>query len=532
MTRLGDGARMGAAVLVAWTALTAPLTGVAHAETGDTGGSAVTAGSASARPAARVARPPRREARAVTPRAAAARTPSAPRPSDSPVPQRKSRPRALPAPAVRNPVEAMPVSWPAQLPAAAADTPVRTVTPRHAPRAVAAVAPAAVSPPPARAAAGAVRADRLTGSATRLDRLLQSALGLLARLPKGPVSDLLTGALLLVKRNLTPQPTTVAPHIGINMSTELADPAPTYRAVVAAIKAQGITSIRMYEIVPAALNQIQAQIPGAKVTVAVPNSSVEQLASDPDFATSVVDQLKPYGSMVTAVSVGNEVDAAPFDLATVTRAVKNMQGAIAAAKLPIATTVSFTMSLIQDSYPPSRSVLNTGLDGLLPLLRQLTDYVEIDIYPLMDIQDQPADIKLAYALGNPTSPPIYDNGVAYHSLFWAEYDAVRWALNKAGITIPLRVGETGWATNSVGGRSIYSNVTNARIYNQNVVDSMAGGSPKFGVKNVPFYFFELIDENQKTGGIFEPYWGWYAVTGLPGSVTLTQKYPLTLSLRV
>jgi hypothetical protein len=160
------------------------------------------------------------------------------------------------------------------------------------------------------------------------------------------------------------------------------------------------------------------------------------------------------------------------------------------------------------------------------LLGQLKDWVEIDPYPLIDLQSSPQYISLPYALGQPSSTPVVDNGVVYHSLFWAEYDGMRWALNKAGFTLPIYVGETGWATSSVGNQSPYSNVANAKIYNQNIADSILNvGSPKFGTKDFPFYLFEFSDENQKPGGLFEQYWGWYSV-GSAGE--LTQKYTLDL----
>ena len=321
------------------------------------------------------------------------------------------------------------------------------------------------------------------------------------------------------------------PSIGLDFSTTYASPAPSYQQAAQALSQSGITRLRMYDVIPDALSAIQASIPTARVTVAVPNGSVPRLVSDATYAASVLDSLAPYKSVVDTIVVGNEVDQAfGGDLSQVTAAVKNMQDAIVAQGLPIATTVSFTMGVVTGSYPPSNATLNTALPGLTDLLDQLTDHVEIDIYPLITMQETPV-IPLAYALGSATCTAssgcaVVDGDVTYNSLFWAQYDAVRWALNKANISLPLYVGETGWATNSVGGAYPNASVTNAAAYNQNLINSvLTTGSPKFGVSDFPVHLFEFIDESQKTGGIFEPYWGWQQYTG--GSIV--PKYSLNFS---
>ena len=350
----------------------------------------------------------------------------------------------------------------------------------------------------------------------------------LSDLTLNPVTEFIQGALLLLRRATAPA---VSPAIGLDFSTALADPAPGYTQSVGVVSGQGITRLRMYDIVPEALTAIQTQIPDARVSVAVPNGSVLQLATDPDYAATVVGALAPYASIVDAVVVGNEVDAAfGGELATVTAAVQNMQYALALAQLPVKTTVSFTMGVVTGSYPPSNATLNPALTGLTDLLGALKDYVEIDIYPLLTLQENPG-IPLSYALGSPTCRKsndcaVVDQGVVYHSLFWAEYDAVRWALNKAGVQLPLYVGETGWATDSSGGVFPNANVANARSYNQNMITSLlTTGSPKFNVSAFPTHLFEFIDENQKTGGIFEPYWGLNSYSG----TQITPKYTLNLS---
>ena len=346
--------------------------------------------------------------------------------------------------------------------------------------------------------------------------------------PITPIADLIQGALLLLRRTATPA---VSPAIGLDFSLTYADPAPGYDQSLAAIRDQGITRLRMYDIVPSALSAIQATIPDAKVSVAIPNGSVSQLAGDPGYAATVLTGLAPYTSIVDTIVVGNEVDNAfAGELGTVTTAVANMQRAIAAQGLPIATTVSFTMGIVTDSYPPSNAVLNPALNGLPQLLAQLTDYVEIDIYPLLTLQENPG-IPLSYALGSPTclksnNCAVVDQGVTYHSLFWAEYDAVRWALNKANVSLPLYVGETGWATDSSGGVFPDANVANAQSYNQNLINSvLMTGSPKFKDRAFPTNVFEFVDENQKAGGVFEKYWGWFGYTGTQPAA----KYSLDLT---
>lgn len=332
----------------------------------------------------------------------------------------------------------------------------------------------------------------------------------------------------ILRQTATPS---VSPSIGLDFSTTYANPAPGYGRSVDTVNGLGVTRLRMYDVIPEALTEIQAGIPNARVSVAIPNGSVSQLATDPAFATSVLGTITPYSSIVDTIVVGNEVDTAfSDDLAMVTNAVKNMQTAIADQQLTMATTVSFTMGIVTNSYPPSNATLNPALAGLTDLLGQLTDHVEIDIYPLITLNENPG-IPLAYALGSPTclksnNCAVVDQDVTYHSLFWAEYDAVRWALNKANVSLPLYVGETGWATNSVGGAFPAANVANAQDYNQNLVNSLLlTGSPKFKLRDFPVNIFEFVDENDKTGGIFEPYWGLYGFSGNQ----LTAKYSLDLT---
>ena len=356
-----------------------------------------------------------------------------------------------------------------------------------------------------------------TAISTTVRGVLNTSINWLAGLPGGPVIDFMQGALMLVRRLLFPVPSA----IGVDLSTTYASPAPSYQSAVGIINQLGISSIRMYSIDTNALSVIAAQIPNASVSVAIPNDQVSGLD-----AAAVVASLQPYSSIVKTIVVGNEVDSAfGGDLSPVTSAVQAMQAAISAAGLSTAVTVSFTMGLIANSYPPSNAILNPALNGLTALLGALTSSVEIDPYPLIDLNNDPVDISLAYALGQSSSAPVNDNGVIYHSLFWAEYDAVKWALQKAGVNLAVTVGETGWATSSTT-QSPYSTVANAQIYNQNIITSILGtGSPAFGSKNFPFYLFEFNDENLKTGGPFEPYWGWYSVSD---SGALTQKYPLSL----
>lgn len=346
-----------------------------------------------------------------------------------------------------------------------------------------------------------------------------------------PIADLVQGTLLLVRRWFDcPQP--VSSAIGVDFSLGLASDPPTYADAVKVLRAQGITSIRMYTIDKQALAAIKQLIPNANVTVEVSNQVVAQMASDPTYANTVLQTLQPYSSIVKTIVIGNEVDAVPPEefggLPTVTQAVINMQNAVAAQELPYTVTCSFTYSIIANSYPPSNSILNPNMPGLTDLLKQLKGYAELDIYPMLVLAAQPQDVPLDYALGqaaNPVVDPV--NGVSYNSLFWAQYDGAKWAFQKAGINIPIYVGETGWATNATPAAD-YATVKNAQTYNQNLINTLlTTGSPAFHVKDFPTYIFEFADEDLKPGGSTEKYFGWYAID----NGKLVQKYPLNLRPR-
>ncbi|WP_319433448.1 glycosyl hydrolase family 17 protein [Mycobacterium sp. RTGN5] len=343
-----------------------------------------------------------------------------------------------------------------------------------------------------------------------------------------PIAEFVQGTLLLVRRWFD-HPKPVSPSIGVDFSLGLASDPPTYTDAVKALRAQGITSIRMYTIDLQALAAIKQLIPNANVTVEVSNQVVAHMAADPTYANSVLETLQPYKSIVKTIVIGNEVDAVPPEefggLPTVTQAVINMQNAVAAYDLPYTVTCSFTYSIIANSYPPSASILNPNMPGLTELLKQLKGYAELDIYPMLVLAAQPQDVPLDYALGqaaNPVVDPV--NGVSYNSLFWAQYDGAKWAFQKAGINIPIYVGETGWATDATPSAD-YATVKNAQTYNQNLINTLlTTGSPAFHVKDFPTYLFEFSDEDLKPGGSTEKYFGWYAID----NGKLVQKYPLNL----
>ena len=493
MNRTGTrtSAAVAAACFAAGLSLAAPA--VAYADTPDTSSSAQPATSRNAQQAPAA---PRNASRSKSRPAATAKA-VAPRPA---------------AASVRSRAVALPVTAPTNEAAPEAPDPMVN---RQA-----AVVASVTAPAVAHTWTGPV-ATIAAAISTGIRGVLNTSINFLAALPGGPIVDFVQGALMLVRRLLFPVPSA----IGVNFSTALASPAPSYPSAVGIINQLGITSIRMYEIDTNALSVIKSTIPNPAVTVEIPNAQVTGL--DATAATAIVATLQPYTSIVKTIVVGNEVDVAfGGDLSPVTAAVQNMQAAITAARLSTPVTTSFTMGLIANSYPPSSAILNPNLSGLTTLLGALNNSVQVNFYPLIDLQGDPTNISLAYALGQSNSNPVNDNGVIYHSLFWAEYDAVQYALNNAGISKTITVGETGWATSSVGGVSPYSTTANAQIYNQNVITSILNtGSPAFGTKNFPFFLFELNDENRKTGGIFEPYWGWYSVDGNGG---LNQKYSLTL----
>uniref|UniRef100_A0A0A9FNM1 Glucan endo-1,3-beta-D-glucosidase n=1 Tax=Arundo donax TaxID=35708 RepID=A0A0A9FNM1_ARUDO len=73
--------------------------------------------------------------------------------------------------------------------------------------------------------------------------------------------------------------------------------------------------------------------------------------------------------------------------------------------------------------------------------------------------------------------------------------------NHGGSGVPLVVSETGWPS----GGGMEASPANARIYNQNLINHVKGGTPRHP-GTIETFLFSMFNENQKESGV-EQNWG-------------------------
>ncbi|XP_044980140.1 glucan endo-1,3-beta-glucosidase 7-like [Hordeum vulgare subsp. vulgare] len=339
-----------------------------------------------------------------------------------------------------------------------------------------------------------------------------------------PPPLLLLGFLLLV------QAPSAAPQtfIGINYG-DIADNLPPPASTARLLKSTTIGKVRLYRTDPAVVAAFAGT--GISLLLGAANGDIPSFASSPSAAAAWVAAHLPSSTSpaVNGISVGNEVlysgDATL--ISQLVPALQNIYDALPANSGIKVSTVN-AMDVLASSDPPSSGAfkpeLSAALDPLLAFLSKTGSPFLVNPYPYFAYQDDPRPDTLAFCLFQPNAGrPDAGSGLTYTSMFDAQVDAVRAALDAKGYKdVEVVVAETGWP-HSGGTDEAGASVENAHAFVSNLVSHLRSmvGTPRMPGKSVDTYLFAVYDEDLKPGKASEKSFGLF-------QTTLTETYPTGL----
>ncbi|CAN4085788.1 unnamed protein product [Withania somnifera] len=301
---------------------------------------------------------------------------------------------------------------------------------------------------------------------------------------------------------------------------------PSAEDVVNLYKANGITSMRVYDPIPETLTALKGSNIG--IILCIPNDKLQALADPKEAYSWVVANVINYLRQVKIkyISVGNEIS--PVNNATsqfvpnVLPVMQNLQQVIIKFRLQNRVKVSTCIdggSLV-NTYPPSQSVFReeviSFINPIIGFLKQNNAPLLSNIYPYFGYIGDPDHVSLPYAL---FTQQVADPS-GYYNLFDAMLDSMYYAIEKVGgNNIEIVVAESGWPSDGGGAGE---SVDNAATYYTNLikhVKSRQGTVYKPG-KAIETYLFAMFDENLKIGAETEKHFGVF-------HPDKTQKYNLT-----
>ncbi|KAK1644492.1 hypothetical protein QYE76_062297 [Lolium multiflorum] len=316
--------------------------------------------------------------------------------------------------------------------------------------------------------------------------------------------------------------------IGINYG-DVADNLPPPASTARLLKSTTIGKVRLYRTDPAVVTAFAGT--GISLLLGAANSDIPNFASSPSAAAAWVASHLPSTSSpaINGISVGNEVlfaDDATL-AAQLVPALQNVYDALPPNSSIKVSTVN-AMDVLASSDPPSsgtfKPALAAALDPLLAFLSKTGSPFLVNPYPYFAYQDDPRPDTLAFCLFQPNAGrPDAGSGLTYTSMFDAQVDAVRAALDAKGYKdVEVVVAETGWP-HSGGADEAGASVENARAFVSGLVSHLRSmvGTPRMPGKSVDTYLFAVYDEDLKPGKASEKSFGVF-------QTTLTETYPTGL----
>lgn len=299
--------------------------------------------------------------------------------------------------------------------------------------------------------------------------------------------------------------------MGVNWG-RVANNLPSATNVVALLKSEGLTHVKLFDTDPAVLSALSHS--GLHVAITMPNEVLFYAAKRPSFAHSWVSKnvaVHYPRVQIDSIAVGNEVFVDPHNLTKcLVPAMTNVHAALVRLKLDGAIKVSspIALSALANSYPSSsgafrEDLVDNVMKPMLELLRKSGSFLMFNVYPFFAYSANSDVIPLDYAIFRPNSGVVDPNtGKQYFSLFDAQLDAVFSALKAVGYEdVKIVVSETGWPSKG-DENEIGAGEENAAAYNGNLVRRVLSGNagtPLMPDAGIDVYLFALFNENQKTG---------------------------------
>lgn len=292
--------------------------------------------------------------------------------------------------------------------------------------------------------------------------------------------------------------------IGVCYGTN-GDGLPSAADVVQLYRSNGIAGMRIYSPDTTILQALR----GSGIDLIVDETNLDSLISDaPGWVQANV---QPYKDDVSFkyIAVGNEVEGG--DTQKILPAMQSLSDALSAAGLgniKVSTAVKMSVLATQSSPPSTGAFADPSVMG--PIVRFLAGVgspLLANIYPYFAYRDAAGTIDLNYALFQPSTTVVTDDGgLDYTNLFDAMADAMYSAMEKEGGSgVPIVVSESGWPSGG-GGSTGAETVDNARTYNQNLINHVGNGTPK---RSGPLetYIFAMFNEDKKQGDETEKHFG-------------------------
>ncbi|KAM0905873.1 hypothetical protein ACQ4PT_017152 [Festuca glaucescens] len=285
------------------------------------------------------------------------------------------------------------------------------------------------------------------------------------------------------------------------------DPMPSASDVVKLYVSRGITGMRIYEANAETLAALDGT--GIDLIVDVPNGQLAKMASSPDAASEwVQDNVVAYpGVSIRYIAVGNEVNGNEPLAQNILPAMQNMNAALSLAGFEQIKVSTAVQSGVTTGYPPSHGTFSPESAHMPPIALYLAKTgapLLANVYPYFAYTGTPG-IDIKYALFTSSGTVVQDdNGLAYQNLFDALVDTFYAALQSAGATddVGIVVSESGWP--SAGATA--ATVSNAKAYNQGLIDHVSHGTPKVP-QPLEMYIFAMFNENRKKGAETEKHFG-------------------------
>ncbi|XP_068655478.1 probable glucan endo-1,3-beta-glucosidase A6 [Aristolochia californica] len=349
------------------------------------------------------------------------------------------------------------------------------------------------------------------------------------------------GVLLLLISFLSACSADISKVIGVDYG-QLGDNLPSPSRSISLIQTLKTGRVKIYDANPQILQALCKT--DLQAAIMVPNQLISNISSSQSLADEWIQTniLRFYPqAKIRILLVGNEVLSLPddgqtwYNIVPAMRLLKKSLKAHNIKNVKVGTTVA--MDALQTSFPPSSGafrpdISKTVMKPLLQFLNRTKSFFFLDVYTYFPWSSDPANVKLEYALLQPTNITYTDpgTGLTYTNLLDQMLDAVAFAMAKVGYPdVRIWIAETGWPN---GGDidQIGANIYNAATYNRNLVKKLSA-RPAVGTPVRPgwvlrAFIFALYNENQKGGPGTERHWGLLYPNGTEVyEVDLTGKKP-------